>query len=139
MPSNTTKIPFASHQVAAGFPSPAEDYVENRIDLNEELVRHPAATFFVRAQGNSMVDSGIHDGDILIVDRALQPVNGNVVIAVLNGEFTVKRLKRKQGQIELVPENPDYPPIPIGHNDEFTIWGVVTHTIHSLSRPPKIT
>ncbi|WP_199312241.1 LexA family protein [Phormidium tenue] len=118
--------------VPAGFPSPAEDYAEGPLDLNRYLIHHPAATFFVRVKGDSMAGAGIFCGDLLIVDRALNPVPGNVVIAVVNGDLTVKRFHQEAGQIWLMPENPDYAPIVIDCYTDFAIWGVVTKAIHFL-------
>ncbi len=121
--------------VPAGFPSPASDYIEGRLDLNEYLVKHPAATFFVRASGDSMTGAGIFPGDILIVDRALKPSDSSIVIASLNGEFTVKRLRISDGKLSLVPENKSYKPIEIHDDSDFRIWGVVTHVIHKTCKP----
>ncbi len=118
--------------VPAGFPSPAEDYAEGPLDLNRYLIHHPAATFFVRVKGDSMTGAGIFCGDLLIVDRALNAVPGNVVIAVVNGDLTVKRFHQESGRIVLLPENPDYPPILIEPDTDFAIWGVVTRAIHFL-------
>ncbi|GAB6096883.1 translesion error-prone DNA polymerase V autoproteolytic subunit [Desulfatiferula olefinivorans] len=118
--------------VTAGFPSPADDYVEGRLDLNAHLVKHPAATFFVRVAGDSMIGAGIHPGDILVVDRSLEAVDKRVVIAVVNGELTVKRLRMTQGRITLRAENPAYAPLEISPDMEFEIWGVVTTVIHAL-------
>jgi DNA polymerase V len=118
--------------VAAGFPSPAEDYIEAQLDLNQYLIRHQAATFFVRASGDSMLGAAIHSGDLLIVDRAIQPADGNIVIAVVNGELTVKRLSQKGDRLLLVAENEQYAPLEINKHTEFHIWGVVTNVIHSL-------
>lgn len=118
--------------VPAGFPSPAEDYAEGPLDLNRHLIDHPAATFFVRVKGDSMTGVGIYSGDLLIVDRALNPTSGSIVIAALDGELTVKRLHQSQGRISLLPENPAYPPIEIDHDTDFAIWGVVTKAIHFL-------
>lgn len=117
--------------VRAGFPSPAEDHIEKSLDLNEFLVRHPQATFFVRVCGNSMAGAGINDKDILIVDRSLEPTHGKIVIAILDGELTVKRLHRKDGVIQLVPENPNFKPIQIKKESDLQIWGVVTNVIKS--------
>jgi len=119
-------------QVQAGFPSPADDYVEGTLDLNDHFIRHPAATFFVRVAGESMLGAGIHPGDILIVDRALEPADGRVVIAILDGELTVKRLYRQNGQVALEAENPEFPTIEIGNLQDLEIWGVVTNVIHAL-------
>jgi DNA polymerase V len=115
-----------------GFPSPAAPYLEGPLDLNEYLIKHPAATFFVRVNGDAMTGAGIHPGDLLIVDRSLKPAAGRVVIAVVNGEFIVRRLRIRQGRVSLLPENPDYPPIDIEDGAELEIWGVVTTAIHSL-------
>ncbi|PSN19642.1 peptidase S24 [filamentous cyanobacterium CCP5] len=117
----------------AGFPSPAEDYAEGPLDLNQHLIVHPAATFFVRVKGDSMIGAGIHCGDLLIVDRALNPTSGSIVIAALDGELTVKRYHRSKGRVALLSENPAYPPIEIGREQDFAIWGVVTKAIHYLS------
>ena len=125
-------LPLFTARVAAGFPSPADDHLEGKLDLNEHLVRHPAATFFVRVAGHSMVGAGIRDGDLLVVDRALPPADGHVVIAVVNGEMTVKRIRKKDGKVFLVPDNPDYPTLPIGGEESVEVWGVVTSVIHSL-------
>ena len=102
------------------------------LDLNEHLIRQPAATFFVRAKGDSMIGAGIHDGDLLVVDRSADAKNGNVVIAVVNGELSVKRYLRSGQNFSLVPENPDYPPITINEGDDIRLWGVVTNVIHQL-------
>jgi DNA polymerase V len=122
---------FASH-VQAGFPSPAEDYVDQRLDLNEYLIHHPAATFFVRVQGDSMEGAAIHDGDLLVVDRALEPAHGRIVIAAVNGELTVKRLLLRDGGAWLQPENPAYAALHISEGLDCVIWGVVKHVIHSV-------
>ena len=125
-------LPLFGYRIAAGFPSPADDYVEERIDLNRHLIRHKEATFFLRVQGDSMINAGIHDGDMLIVDRAIEPVSGKIVIAALDGELTVKRLSTRGGRVRLLPENPDYPVIEIGTEQELVIWGVVIHVIHAV-------
>lgn len=121
-----------SARVPAGFPSPADDDVEGRLDLNQHLIPHPAATFFVRASGDSMLGAGIHPGDLLVVDRALEPAHGKVVIAVVNGELTVKRLEVRDGRVRLLAENHRYPPIELAQGMELQIWGVVTNVIHAL-------
>jgi len=118
--------------VPAGFPSPAEDYIEGKLDLNKHLIKHPAATFFVRVTGDSMINAGIHPGDILIVDRSLDPADKKVVIAVVDGELTVKRIRMIQDKIVLMPENANYEPLRIKEEMSFEIWGVVTNVIHSL-------
>lgn len=124
------KLPLYLCPVTAGFPSPAEDYVERRLNLHEHLVRNPAATFFLRASGNSMTGAGIYDGDLLIVDRSVPATHGKVVIAALDGELTVKRLVRRGTQAFLAPENPEYPEINITEMEYVHVWGVVTYVVH---------
>ncbi len=124
--------PLAESFVPAGFPSPADDYIEKALDLNEYLIANQAATFFVRVSGDSMTGAGIHDGDILIVDRSIDPVRGQVAVAVIDGEMTVKRLRWRGGKLTLEPENDKYPPIEINSESECLIWGVVTYVIHAL-------
>ncbi|MGJ0484407.1 MAG: LexA family protein [Methylomicrobium sp.] len=126
------RLPLFSGKVAAGFPSPADDYIEKTLDLNELLVKKPAATFFARAQGESMVGAGIHPNDILVVDRSIEPVAGKIVICALNGELVVKRLKRLESQWILASENPFYPDIRIHDELDMVIWGVVTNVIHPV-------
>lgn len=118
--------------VPAGWPSPSEDYIEDALDLQKLLVRNPAATFFIRAMGHSMIGAGIHDNDLLVVDRSIAPTAGKVVIAVIDGELTVKRLVKKNGRILLAPENPDYPVFDITGREDASIWGVVKHVVHDL-------
>ena len=118
--------------VEAGFPSPAEDYTDCRLDLHRHLVRNEAATFFLRAHGESMLGAGIHDGDLLVVDRSIDPVHRKVVIAALEGELTVKRLLHREGRILLAPENARFDPIDITENEFVHIWGVVTYVVHKL-------
>lgn len=132
-PNNATKAfyPLFASPVKAGFPSPADDYIEQKLDLNELMIKHPAATFFVRVDGDSMSGAGIHSGDILVVDRSASPSSGKIIIAILGGEFTVKRIKMQGKEIYLMPENPDFPPIKVHEESDFEIWGIVTHVIHS--------
>jgi len=118
--------------VSAGFPSPADDYLDRKLDLNEYLVKNPAATFFVRVAGDSMTGAGINDNDILVVDRSLEPCSGNIVIAVVNGDLTVKRLIRNKTSCRLAAENPDYPDLEITEDTPLEIWGVAAYAIHSL-------
>ena len=125
-------IPLFTGKVAAGFPSPADDYIEKTLDLNDLLIQKPAATFFVRAEGESMLGAGIHPNDILVVDRSLEPVVGKIVICALNGELTVKRLKSVGKEIVLGAENPNYSDILVQEGVELVIWGVVTNVIHSV-------
>lgn len=126
------RLPLFAEGVPAGFPSPATDYVEDRLDLNELVIQHAEATFFVRAKGYSMLGAGIHDGDILVVDKSINAQHGHVVIAAVDGEFTVKRLYSQQGKVKLRAENPDYPDIDFAHDRELHIWGVVTNVVHKL-------
>lgn len=125
-------MPLYASGVSAGFPSPADDYLEGSLDLNTHLVHEPSATFFVRARGDSMINAGIHDGDLLVVDRSVEATDGKVVIVSLNGELTVKRFHQAKGKSWLLPENPDYPPISLNEEDETHLWGVVTNVIHPL-------
>jgi DNA polymerase V len=126
------ELPLFACPVSAGFPSPAEDYLEGQLDLNQHLVKHPAATFFVRVSGDSMIGAGIHSRDILIVDRSLEATNNKVVIAIVNGELAVKRLRIENEKIYLVSENDNYPLLLITEAMDFEIWGVVTNVIHAL-------
>ena len=129
---NNKKIvtPLFSDFVSAGFPSPATDYLENKLDLNEYLVKHPAATFIVKASGSSMKEAGILSGDLLIVDRSVTPKNDNIVIASVFGDLTVKKLRKKGSTLFLVSANNEYPSIKIKEEMECFIWGVVTYVIH---------
>jgi DNA polymerase V len=129
-PDGAATIPAFMSCVQAGFPSPADDYIENKLDLNALVVKHPSATFFVRVEGESMKDADIHSGDILVVDRSVEASSGKIVIAVINGEFTVKRFIIKPSGAFLVPENPKYPTLKIEKDSDFQVWGVVTFVIH---------
>jgi len=126
------RIPFFSQAVKAGFPSPASDYVEAVLDFNDLLAADRATTFVLRAEGESMTGAAIFPGDYLVVDRALVARPEDVVIAALDGEFTVKRLRRRAGRFELAAENPSYPPVAVDESSELSIWGVVTYVIHGL-------
>ena len=125
-------LPLFLSAVQAGFPSPADDSVEDRLDLHRHLVRNETATFFLHASGDSMEGAGIRDGDLLVVDRSLEPRNGRTVIAAVGGELTVKRLARRGGRILLVPANPDYPEFDVTDREDLCIWGVVTCAVHKL-------
>jgi DNA polymerase V len=125
-------LPLFSYRVPAGFPSPAEDYAEGRLDLNDYLVEHEAATFYVRVKGHSMTGAGILDGDIIAVDRALEPRDGDTVLAVVDGELTVKELSHSNGQMRLLSHHPEYPPIEFKPGQELVIWGVVKGVIRKL-------
>ncbi len=126
------ECPLYASSVKAGFPSPAEDYAEQYLDLNAHLIQHPAATFFLKVSGDSMVNAGIFNGDLLIVDRSIEPTSGKIVIAAVNGELTVKRLQKTTNGIFLVAENSAYPPISLKSSDQVQIWGVVVYTIHAI-------
>ena len=130
------EVPFMGGCVVAGFPSPAEQYVERPLDLNELLVARPAATYFVRAEGDSMEGAGIRSGDLLVVDRSLEPVNGAVVIACVDGDFTVKTLRKGRGWVRLEAANPAYPSIRFSREMELRVFGVVTAVIHRFGALP---
>lgn len=129
--SNRTPLPLV--HAPAGFPSPAEDYIDQRLDLHEHVVKNAAASYFIRVSGDSMRGAGIDSGDLLVVDRSIEPRPGHVVVAAVGGELTVKRLKRLGGGLALAPENPDFAPIPITREREVDIWGVATFVIHKLT------
>lgn len=134
--STVLSLPFASEGIRCGFPSPAQDYIEHSIDLNKELIDSPEATFLGRVVGESMRDVNINDGDILVIDKSREPKQGDVVVAFVNGEFTVKTLNlshKEDGYIELVPANESFPVIRIERGEDFRIWGVVTYTIKKMS------
>ena len=128
-----TSRPLYQSRVPAGFPSPADDYVETSLDLSEHLMGKKEATFFVRVAGDSMREAGIHDGDILVVDRSVEPEGGSVVVAALDGELTVKRYEVRSGYPYLMPEADGYDPIPIRDGQELVVWGVVQHVVHEVS------
>lgn len=127
------ELSLFSSLVKAGFPSSADDSIDESLDLNEYLIEHAAATFFVRVDGRSMEGGGIKNGDLLVVDRSVEARSGKIVVAILNGEFTVKRLEKKGSEIYLVAENAEYAPIQISPDDDFAIWGVVTYIIHKCT------
>jgi DNA polymerase V len=126
------EIPLFMVPVEAGFPSPAADYLEGKLDLNEYLIKHPAATIFVRAPDDSMIKAGIFPGDILIVDRSIKPTDKKVVIALIDGGLGVRRISKIKGKVFLVPENENYKPIQIDPETDCEIWGIVTNVIHPL-------
>lgn len=126
----THKLPIYASRVQAGYPAPGDDSIEGQIDLTDYLVKNPLDTFLVRAQGESMKDAGINDGALLMVDRSVKPTNGKIVVAVVNGEMTVKYLIRKHGTQYLMPANPAFPEIPIDSETGATIWGVVRSAIN---------
>ncbi len=126
-------IPLLADSVSAGFPSPADDYTEENIDLNEHLLRNPFSTFFLRVKGDSMINSGIYDNDLIIVDKSLNPKPGNIVIAMIDGEFTVKRFSIKNNKLYLKAENRNYPDFNLEDYSDVHIWGVVIYSIHTLT------
>lgn len=123
-------LPLAGVGISAGFPSPAEDYEEVSLDLNKALIKHPSATFYARAKGRSMTDAGILDGDLLVIDKSLDPKNGDIAVCFLDGEFTVKRITLIDGSLCLMPANVNYQPIMISEESDFQVWGIVTYIIH---------
>ena len=124
------RVPYFPQGIAAGFPSPADDHLQKALDLHEHLIKHPAATFFAHVEGDSMIDANLHDGDLLIIDRAEPARHKSIVVAIVNGEFTVKRLYKRNGEIKLMPENKAFPVIEVTEGMDFEIWGVVRHIIH---------
>ena len=125
-------VPFFDEGVQAGFPSPAEDHLDLDLDLNSYLVQHPSATFCCRVEGDSMVGAGIQTGDVIMIDRSLTPQKGSIVLAVLDGEFTVKRVDIQDDKLLLIPENHKLKPIEVGEESNFQVWGVVTFVIHKV-------
>ena len=128
--STQLELPLAGTAIAAGFPSPAEEYLDLALDLNKELIKHPAATFYARVKGDSMVDAGIQDGDLLVIDKALEPKEGTVAVCYLDGEFTVKRLSVREEGVYLMPANAEFKPIRITEENNFLVWGLVAYVIH---------
>ena len=129
--SERLKIPLLSDSISAGFPSPADDYTEENIDLNEHLISNPFSTFFLRVKGESMLNAGIKDKDLIIVDKSLRAKPGDIVIAMIDGEFTIKRLSIKNNELYLKAENHNYPDFNFKNNIDVQIWGVVIYSIHS--------
>ena len=123
---------MAQEGIHAGFPSPATDYMTQAIDLNKELVRHPAATFYGRVVGDSMIDAGVDEGDILVIDRALEAQDGDMAVCFVDGEFTLKHLRIREGRVTLVPANDKYPVIEVDEGTDFKMWGVVTYVIKKV-------
>ncbi len=130
-PAYKLELPLIESKIPAGFPSPADDYLEMSLDLNEKLIRNPSSTFFAQITGSSMENAGIHDGDIIIVDKSLQPKNDSILVCSIDGEFTLKRFKRVDNETGyLIPDNPKFKPIKVTQENNFMIWGVVTYSIH---------
>lgn len=126
------KLPFLSSKISAGFPSPADDYIEEALDLNQLLIKHPVATFFVRASGNALEHIGIHDQDILIIDRSLSPQNGQLIIAAIEGQLAIKRFQKINNKIYLHSENSAVAVTKIQDENEIYLWGVITTIIHNV-------
>ena len=129
--STELKLPLADG-VSAGFPSPAEEYMELSLDINKDLITHPSATFYARVKGNSMKDAGINNGDILVIDKSLEPASGKKAVCYIDGEFTLESIQIKKDEIWLMPANPEYKSIRITPENEFQIWGIVTFVIHKM-------
>lgn len=125
-------LPLIDSGISAGFPSPALDFVDLSIDLNRHLIKHPAATFFGRVKGDSLINAGISDGDLLVIDRSLEPTNGKIAVCYIDGEFTAKRIEVENNTLRLKAENSKYKPIEVTSDNEFLIWGVVTYVIKSI-------
>lgn len=132
--SSSLPLKYADEGIRAGFPSPAQDYLEQAIDLNKELIKHPASTFYGRVVGDSMRDEGIEEGDILIIDKSLELIDDDLAVCFIDGEFTVKRVRLESDAAWLVPSNPDYPLIKVTKENEFIVWGIVTYTIKKNRR-----
>lgn len=130
--AGTLKLPYIGSGIRAGFPSPAEDFLDVSIDLNQELVRNPSATFYARVKGDSMNDAGINDGDLLIIDKSLEPKDSKVAVCYIDGEFTIKRIKIEKDCCWLVPANTGFNPIKVTEENDFLIWGIVVYVIKSL-------
>ncbi|QQS31134.1 MAG: translesion error-prone DNA polymerase V autoproteolytic subunit [Sphingobacteriales bacterium] len=126
------ELPYLSAGISAGFPSPALDFIDLTIDLNKHLVKHPSATFYGRVKGDSMRDAGIHDGDLLVIDKSIEPVDGKVAVCYIDGEFTLKKIKILKRELWLMPANVSYSPIKVEEFNDLKIWGVVTHVIKSV-------
>jgi DNA polymerase V len=130
--NSSQSVPYASGGVSAGFPSPAADFTETNIDLNKELSKNQLATFYIKVNGNSMIDAGINDKDILVVDRSIEPRDNKIAVCLVDGEFTVKRIKLEKDCLYLLPENKDYQPIKITEENQISIWGIVTYVIKAV-------
>jgi DNA polymerase V len=129
----STVLPFVKEGISAGFPSPADDFLDLSIDLNQEFIKHPSTTFYGRVRGDSMIDAGLSDGDLLIIDKSLEARHGKIAVCFVDGDFTVKRIAKENDKIWLVAENKKYSPILVTEDNDFVIWGIVTTVIKSLS------
>lgn len=132
--SSNMALPYADMGIQAGFPSPAQDYISETIDLNHELITHPASTFYARVDGDSMIGEGISSGDILIIDRSIEPTDGDLAVCCVDGDFTLKRISLRAGEVWLIPANEAFDPILVTPESRFEVWGVVTYTIKRHSR-----
>lgn len=130
--STELEVPYVDVGISAGFPSPADDFIELTIDLNRELIKHKDSTFFAKVKGDSMKNAGIFDGDLLIIDKSLEPQDGKIAICQIDGDFTVKRIKKENGVVWLIAENEDYKPIKVTEENELMIWGIVIHSIKTF-------
>mgnify|MGYP001335578982 FL=1 len=131
-PSDVSEVIYFDTGISAGFPSPADDFMQQRLSLDSELIKNKEATFFARVTGQSMIDAGLNDNDLLVIDRSLSPSNNRIAVCFLDGEFTVKRLRVKKGEVWLQPENKDYKPIKVTQENDFIIWGIVTNVIKKV-------
>ena len=133
--STSLSLQYADAGIRAGFPSPAQDYISETIDLNKDLIRHPASTFYGRVVGDSMIDEGIEEGDILVIDKSIEPEDDDLAVCCLDGEFTLKRINiTRDNRIYLMPSNRRYKPIEVTPDNEFMVWGIVTYTIKAKRR-----
>lgn len=130
--STELELPYVDVGISAGFPSPADDFIELTIDLNRELIKHKDSTFFAKVKGDSMKNAGIFDGDLLIIDKSLEPQDGKIAICQIDGDFTVKRIKKENDVVWLIAENEDYKPIKVTEENELMIWGIVIHSIKTF-------
>lgn len=131
--SRSLNLPFVNQGISAGFPSPADDFLDIKIDLNREFIKNPNSTFYARVRGKSMIGAGLNDGDLLIIDRSLEPAHKKIAVCFIDGEFTVKRIHKEKDKVWLMPENEDYPPIKVNDDNDFIIWGVVTTVIKKVN------
>lgn len=136
--SSHLALPYADEGIQAGFPSPAQDYISESIDLNRELIRHPASTFYGRVSGDSMIGDGIEPGDILVIDRSIEPSDGDLAVCSLDGDFTLKRIALSDGNVRLIPSNEAFDPILVTQDSQFEVWGVVTYTIKHHRRQSRV-
>lgn len=127
--AGSCELPLSEERVAAGFPSPAEDFCGTRLDLNKELIKNPASTFYARVSGLSMIDEGINDGDLIVIDKSIEPYDGCLAVCHIDGEFTMKRLRKHKDHALLMPANKEFKPIKVTADNDFCIWGVVTYLI----------